>query len=52
MTYFYDEDIRFTRLSFPHMLSRNNAPQGMRKHPGGSLLLEEVPAARRHAPRA
>ena len=26
MTYFYDEDICFTRLSFPHMLSANNAP--------------------------
>ena len=28
MTYFYDEDICFTRLGFPHMLSRNNAPDG------------------------
>ena len=28
MTYFYDEDICFTRLSFPHMLSANNAPRG------------------------
>jgi protoporphyrinogen oxidase len=28
MTYFYDEDICFTRLSFPHMLSRRNAPEG------------------------
>jgi protoporphyrinogen oxidase len=28
MTYFYDEDICFTRLSFPHMLSRRNAPDG------------------------
>lgn len=28
MTYFYDEDICFTRLSFPHMLSRNNVPPG------------------------
>ena len=28
MTYFYDEDICFTRLSFPHMLSANNAPPG------------------------
>jgi protoporphyrinogen oxidase len=27
-TYFYDEDICFTRLSFPHMLSANNAPKG------------------------
>lgn len=28
MTYFYDEDICFTRLSFPHMLSAANAPRG------------------------
>jgi protoporphyrinogen oxidase len=28
MTYFYDEDISFTRLSFPHMLSAQNAPPG------------------------
>jgi protoporphyrinogen oxidase len=28
MTYFYDEDISFTRLSFPHMLSPNNVPPG------------------------
>ena len=26
--YFYDDDIFFTRLSFPHMLSPNNAPSG------------------------
>ncbi len=30
MTYFYDDDICFTRLCFPHMLSRNNAPEGTR----------------------
>ena len=29
MTYFYDEDICFTRLGFPHMLSARNAPEGM-----------------------
>ena len=29
MTYFYDDDICFTRLSFPHMLSQNNVPPGM-----------------------
>ena len=29
MSYFYDEDICFTRLGFPHMLSANNAPKGM-----------------------
>ncbi len=28
MTYFYDEDICFTRLSFPHMLSAQNVPPG------------------------
>jgi protoporphyrinogen oxidase len=28
ITYFYDEDICFTRLSFPHMLSPNNVPEG------------------------
>ncbi len=28
MTYFYDEDVCFTRLSFPHMLSRRNVPPG------------------------
>jgi protoporphyrinogen oxidase len=28
MTYFYDADICFTRLSFPHMLSPNNVPLG------------------------
>ena len=28
MIYFYDEDICFTRLSFPHMLSGTNVPPG------------------------
>jgi protoporphyrinogen oxidase len=28
MTYFYDEDICFTRLSFPRMLAASNAPAG------------------------
>jgi len=28
MTYFYDEDICFTRLGFPHMLSPKNVPPG------------------------
>lgn len=28
MTYFYDEDICFTRIGFPHMLSTRNAPRG------------------------
>ena len=28
ITYFYDQDISFTRLSFPHMLSATNVPPG------------------------
>jgi protoporphyrinogen oxidase len=28
LTYFYDEDICFARISFPHMLSPTNAPPG------------------------
>jgi len=28
MTYFYDQDICFSRLGFPHMLSERNAPPG------------------------
>jgi protoporphyrinogen oxidase len=28
MTYFYDEDICFSRLGFPHMLTSRNAPPG------------------------
>ena len=28
VTYFYDEDICFTRLGFPHMLAASNAPEG------------------------
>ena len=28
MIYFYDEDICFTRLGFPHMLAATNAPAG------------------------
>ena len=28
ITYFYDEDICFTRLSFPHMLASSNVPPG------------------------
>lgn len=27
-TYFYDEDLIFTRVSFPHLLSPNSAPKG------------------------
>jgi protoporphyrinogen oxidase len=28
MSYFYDDDICFTRLSFPHMLAASNVPDG------------------------
>jgi protoporphyrinogen oxidase len=28
ISYFYDRDVVFTRLSFPHMMSRNNVPPG------------------------
>jgi protoporphyrinogen oxidase len=28
VTYFYDHDFSFTRLSFPHLMSPNNAPRG------------------------
>lgn len=28
VTYFYDRDFSFTRLSFPHLMSRNNVPPG------------------------
>lgn len=28
VTYFYDDDFFFTRLSFPHLMSRNNVPLG------------------------
>jgi protoporphyrinogen oxidase len=28
MTYIYDEDLCFSRIGFPHMLSSKNAPQG------------------------
>ena len=34
-TYFYDDDFSFSRISFPHMLSPNNAPAGM-----GSIQVE------------
>ncbi|SMO41708.1 protoporphyrinogen/coproporphyrinogen oxidase [Fodinibius sediminis] len=34
-SYFYDPDIIFTRLSFPHLMSPNNVPRG-----GGSIQAE------------
>ena len=51
MTYFYDEDICFTRLGFPHMLRPSNAPAGHGEHPGGSLLLRKIQALYRFSRR-
>lgn len=45
MTYFYDEDICFTRLSFPHMLSARNAP------PGAGSIQAEVYFSDKYRPR-
>ena len=44
MTYFYDEDICFTRLGFPHMLSTSNAP------PGTGNIQAEVYFSRKYKP--
>ena len=44
MTYFYDEDICFTRLSFPHMLSPTNVP------PGCGSVQAEVYFSRKYKP--
>jgi protoporphyrinogen oxidase len=44
-TYFYDEDIYFTRLSFPHLYSPSNAPAG-----AGSIQAE-VYFSRKYKPR-
>jgi protoporphyrinogen oxidase len=44
MTYFYDEDICFTRLGFPHMLSSTNAP------PGTGNIQAEVYFSEKHKP--
>ena len=44
MTYFYDEDIRFTRLSFPHMLSKTNVP------PGAGSIQAEVYYSKKYRP--
>lgn len=44
MSYFYDEDIRFTRLSFPHMLSRTNVP------PGAGSIQAEVYYSKKYRP--
>jgi protoporphyrinogen oxidase len=44
ITYFYDEDISFTRLSFPHMLSATNVP------PGCGSVQAEVYFSRKYHP--
>ena len=44
MTYFYDEDICFTRISFPHMLSPTNVP------PGCGSVQAEVYFSRKYRP--
>ena len=44
MTYFYDEDICFTRLGFPHMLSAKNAP------PGAGCIQAEVYFSEKYKP--
>jgi protoporphyrinogen oxidase len=44
MTYFYDEDICFTRVSFPHMLSASNVP------PGTGSMQAEVYFAQKYRP--
>lgn len=44
MTYFYDEDICFTRLCFPHLLSATNAP------PGAGSIQAEVYFSNKYKP--
>ncbi len=44
MTYFYDEDICFTRLGFPHMLSSSNAT------PGAGSIQAEVYFSQKYKP--
>jgi protoporphyrinogen oxidase len=44
ITYFYDEDICFTRLGFPHMLSATNVP------PGTGSIQAEVYFSRKYKP--
>ena len=44
MSYFYDDDICFTRLSFPHMLSANNVP------PGTGSIQAEVYFSKKYRP--
>jgi len=42
--YFYDEDIVFTRLSFPHLMSPHNAP------PGAGSIQAEVYFSKKYKP--
>lgn len=44
ITYIYDEDICFTRLSFPHMLSASNVP------PGAGSIQAEVYFSEKYKP--
>ena len=44
VTYFYDEDVRFTRLSFPHMLAASNVP------PGTGSIQAEVYFSKKYKP--
>jgi len=44
MTYFYDEDVSFSRISFPHMLAATNAP------PGAGSIQAEVYFSRKYRP--
>ena len=44
MTYFYDEDYTFTRLSFPHMLAPSNTP------PGAGSIQAEVYFSEKYKP--
>lgn len=43
-TYFYDDDFSFTRLSYPHMQSPNNAP------PGTGIFQAEVYFSKKYKP--
>ena len=44
VTYFYDQDILFTRLSFPHLMSRSNVP------PGAGSIQAEVYYSKKYRP--
>ncbi len=44
VTYFYDQDICFTRLSFPHLMSPNNVP------PGTGSIQAEVYFSKKYRP--